>query len=60
MVLLNTEEAASYLGLKPGTLMDWRWQRTGPPWIRVSRGCVRYDQDALDKWLVSRTVKEIP
>lgn len=60
MILLTTEDAAAYLGLRPGTLMDWRWQRTGPPWIRISRGCVRYDQTALDSWLALRVVHEIP
>ena len=57
---LNTDQVAELLGLRPSTLADWRWQRKGPPWIQVSRGCVRYDQAALEDWLVSRTIHEIP
>lgn len=57
---LSTKEAAAYLGLEPCTLADWRWRRKGPPWIPVSRGCVRYDLEVLNRWLDSRTVHEIP
>ncbi len=60
MVLMTTEQAAEFLGLQPCTLADWRWQRKGPPWIPVSRGCVRYDQATLQRWLTERTVYEIP
>lgn len=56
---LKTSQAAELLGLSPCTLIDWRWQRKGPPWIAISRGCIRYDQDALEQWLEARTVHEI-
>jgi len=57
---LNTEQAAAYLGLKPCTLADWRWRRQGPPWIKLSPGCVRYDLELLDQWLTARTIEAIP
>jgi len=57
---LTTEQAADLLVLSPDTLVDWRWQRKGPPWISISRGCVRYDERALEKWLEARTIHEIP
>jgi len=60
MILMSTDQAASFLGLKPCTLVDWRWQRKGPPWIQISRGCVRYDQDALERWANSKTIVELP
>ena len=60
MTLLTTEQAAELLGLKACTLADWRWQRKGPPWIPLTRGCVRYDQAALEKWLADRMVHELP
>lgn len=60
MILLTTEQAAEFLGLQPCTLADWRWQRKGPPWIPLSRGCVRYDQAALEDWLRAKMVRELP
>ncbi|MFZ5501079.1 MAG: helix-turn-helix transcriptional regulator [Candidatus Micrarchaeota archaeon] len=59
-VYLTTNQAAKLLSLSPCTLVDWRWRRIGPPWVQVSRGCVRYDQESLERWLQSRTVFEIP
>jgi len=58
--LLNTEEAATLLGISRHTMEDWRWKRLGPPWIRISKSCVRYDLDALRLWLSEHTVEEIP
>ena len=60
MTLLDTDQAAEFLRLKPSTLVDWRWQRKGPPWIRISRGSVRYSQEALESWVNSKTVEELP
>ena len=59
-VYLTTEQVAEMLNLSPCTLADWRWQRKGPPWIPVTRGCVRYDQAALEAWIENRTIHEIP
>ena len=58
--LLTTEQAAEILGRSPDTLVDWRWKRTGPPWIRVTRSCIRYDEAALYAWLDAHTITEIP
>ena len=58
-VYLGTE-AAAILGASIHTLADWSWKRIGPPWIRISRSWVRYDQQALYDWLASRAVEEIP
>ena len=57
MTLLTPEVAAAYIGLQPCTLADWRWQRKGPPWIKISRGCVRYSKEALDTWLDRHTIE---
>ncbi|WP_366526131.1 helix-turn-helix domain-containing protein [Geothrix sp.] len=59
-VHLNTDQTAALLGLQPCTLADWRWQRREPPWIRVSRGCARYSQEALEAWLERHTIHEFP
>lgn len=58
-VYLTTEQAAEILGVSPCTLADWRWKRKGPPWVPLSRKCVRYEQAALEKWMESRTVHEL-
>jgi hypothetical protein len=59
-VYLTPEAAAAILGVSVHTLEDWRWKRKGPPWIRISRSCVRYDQKVLQDWLASRSVQAIP
>ena len=52
MKLLNIEQAAEYLKVAKSTLSreDWR-QRTGVPFFRIG-AAIRFDQDALDAWLV--------
>ena len=59
MILLTPDDAAEFLSLATTTLADWRWQRKGPPWIPISRGCVRYSKEALEAWLERRTIVEI-
>ena len=55
--LLDTVQAADYLGLKPGTLETWRWDaRRGPAFIRLSKRAVRYRRSDLDAWLDAQTV----
>ena len=54
--LLTREEAAEYLGIKPGTLSVWACTGRYPiPVIKVGRA-VRYDRKALDVFLAARTV----
>lgn len=50
--LLTTPEAAAYLGLKPSTLVDWRYHRVPhqPPYIRIGRK-ILYEQAVLDEYL---------
>lgn len=45
--LLNTEKAASRLGLATSTLEKWRFQGIGPTFVKLGR-CVRYRSDDLD------------
>ena len=54
--LLKAEDVARVTGLSPETLAQWRSQKRGIPFIRISRNCVRYRQSDLDSWLVERTV----
>jgi predicted DNA-binding transcriptional regulator AlpA len=59
MKLLNTSQVAEKLQLSRSTLEDWRWKRQGPPFLRISRGCIRYDEDALDVWIRERMIQEV-
>lgn len=54
--LLNSEQAASYLGVAPNSLAVWRATKRYPlPYIKVGR-LVKYRRADLDAFLESRTV----
>ena len=48
--LLTTAELAAYLKKPVDTVRDWRYQGTGPAYIKVGQA-VRYRQDAVEAWL---------
>lgn len=52
--LLNEQQAAEYLGLKPRTLQAWRTRGGGPIYLRISHRCVRYTMADLRAWLDTR------
>lgn len=51
----TTEELALELKRSPATLMRWRRQRIGPPYIRL-QGRVLYDRNQVESWLHAQTV----
>jgi excisionase family DNA binding protein len=51
--LLNTEEAAALLGIRPATLIKWRHQNSGPTYVKLGRN-VRYEPDTLERWVKLR------
>ena len=51
--LLKEVEAAAFLRLKASTLRQWRNLGRGPAYYRVG-GAIRYDQAALEQFLVAR------
>lgn len=56
--LLDTEEAAAFLGMRPQTLRKWRWAGTSPPYIRLGRGNrarPKYRREDLEAWMKERT-----
>jgi predicted DNA-binding transcriptional regulator AlpA len=55
--LLTAAEVAVQTGLSVETLAQWRSQRRGIPFIKISRNCVRYRQCDLDEWLSERIVR---
>ncbi|MGH9406624.1 MAG: helix-turn-helix transcriptional regulator [Terriglobia bacterium] len=54
--LLTPDEVAEVTGLSTETLAQWRSQRRGIPFLKISRNCVRYRQDDLQQWLQSRLI----
>ena len=55
--MLTTEQVAPLVGMKPGTLMEWRYlQKIGqPPYHKVGRS-VRYRYSEVVQWLASNMV----
>jgi hypothetical protein len=45
--LLRAEDVAAITGLSVETLAQWRSQRKGIPFLKLSRNCVRYQQADL-------------
>jgi len=55
--LLRAEDVAGITGLSVETLAQWRSQRRGIPFVKLSRNCVRYRQVDLYKWVEERIVR---
>lgn len=55
--LLTPDEVAQMLGLSIDTLAQWRSQRRGIPFVKLSRSVVRYRQRDLEAWLDERIVR---
>jgi predicted DNA-binding transcriptional regulator AlpA len=55
--LLTAEEVAEITGLSVETLAQWRSQKRGPQFLKISRNFIRYWQDDLDEWLSERIVR---
>jgi excisionase family DNA binding protein len=54
--LLNTSQAAEYLGTSPATLTTWRCTRaTRIPFVKIGRS-VRYRRRDLDRFIDQQTV----
>jgi DNA-binding transcriptional MerR regulator len=55
--LINNEQAAKLLGIRPQTLRLWRYRGTGPAYIRLTgkTGRVMYDTTDIAEWLRDRT-----
>lgn len=53
--LLNTSEAADYLGTSRPTLERWRADRRGPPVVYLGKQIVRYRQSDLDEFIRAST-----
>ena len=49
--LLTADDVAMITGLSVETLAQWRSQRRGIPFVKISRNCVRYRKPDLERWL---------
>jgi predicted DNA-binding transcriptional regulator AlpA len=58
--LLLPEQVAGLTGLSTETLAQWRSQRRGIPYLKISHNCVRYRQSDLDAWVEARIVPVQP
>lgn len=58
--LLTPEQVAELTGLSVETLAQWRSQKRGIPYLKISRNCVRYRQADLDAWLEAHVVRIDP
>jgi predicted DNA-binding transcriptional regulator AlpA len=55
--LLSATEVSAITGLSVETLAQWRSQKKGIPFVKLSRNVVRYRQCDLDAWLTERIVR---
>jgi predicted DNA-binding transcriptional regulator AlpA len=53
--LLTPERVGRWLGESPETLAQMRYLRTGPDWIKVGAKSVRYEREAVERWLREKT-----
>jgi hypothetical protein len=53
--LLNEKQAAEYLGVTPRYLQYKRINGGGPPFIRLSHRCVRYQRQALVEYCTMKS-----
>jgi predicted DNA-binding transcriptional regulator AlpA len=61
--LLTTNDVADEFGIAAQTLANWRWQGTGPCFIKTTPGRggrVKYRRSDLEAWLDQRTVSTAP
>ena len=58
-VLLSPADVSRVLGVPTGTLANWRWARTRPPFLRVGRH-VRYRPGDLSDWIEGQIRAAVP
>ena len=51
---LKTREVMKILDVTEKTLMIWRNEKKGPPYVRLDSGMIRYPIEKLKEWLMNR------
>ena len=56
--LMSNDEVAAYLKMAPATIKFWRYQRKGPPFLRVPGSQqVLYKRDEVQAWLAAGQIE---
>lgn len=55
--LLDSVDVARQLGVAAHTVRFWRQNGKGPAFVRVTAGCIRYRQSAVDAYIAANTVQ---
>ncbi|SDB60987.1 transcriptional regulator, AlpA family [Desulfonatronum thiosulfatophilum] len=53
---VNESQAAIMLGLSIKTLQAWRFQRKGPPYVKLESKSIRYCVDDLKSWIADQKI----
>lgn len=56
--LLSERQVADMLGIKPGTLNQWRVRRSGPVYVKVCRS-VRYRLEDVEAWIAANRIAPV-
>jgi len=54
--LLDSSQAALLLGTTSDTLVDWRVDHKGPPYLKLTNGMVRYQLRDLLAWIGTKRI----
>ena len=54
MSMISTKEAAKMMGVEPSTLRAWRCAKTGPPFHRLTKQSVKYDERDIQRYVAER------
>ena len=57
--VLNEKQVAKMLGVKIGTLSNWRSRGEGPKYVKIGAK-PRYTEQAINDWLAARTMTPKP
>jgi predicted DNA-binding transcriptional regulator AlpA len=55
--LWTTDDCASFVKHKSRTLAEWRSLGKGPPYVKLSRRCVRYVPDEVRAWVAQHRLR---
>ena len=56
-ILLTEEQAATLMHLSKYTLLRWRHDRKGPPWVQIGEHRIGYLRSTIDKWIAAQEVE---
>ena len=53
---LSETQTAKYLNISKKSLQRWRFNRQGPPYVKLNIKTIRYRREDLDHWMKERIV----